>query len=108
MRSGTIAPDLSRQIPHAIHGRSAQKPGASLSEFRPFSASTRTTVPGDRRNLQPHSFMQRHHEIRRELYEAYRWFVAAYRTAAEKLGAGDPTARFPAGSFPPALPFVAV
>jgi REP element-mobilizing transposase RayT len=46
-------------------------------------------------------------QIRRELYEAYRGFVAAYRTAAEKLRAGDPTARFPAGSFPPALPFVA-
>jgi REP element-mobilizing transposase RayT len=46
--------------------------------------------------------------VRRELYEAYRWFVAAYRDAAEKLRAGDATARFPAGSFPPALPFVAV
>jgi REP element-mobilizing transposase RayT len=45
--------------------------------------------------------------VRRELYDAYRWFVAAYRDAAEKLRAGDPTARFPAGSFPPALPFVA-
>ena len=48
------------------------------------------------------------HQVRREIYEAYRWFVAAYRSAAEKLRAGDPTARFPAGSFPPALPFVAV
>ncbi len=48
------------------------------------------------------------HEIRRELYEAYRWFVAAYRTAADTLRAGDRTASFPAGSFPPALPFVAV
>jgi hypothetical protein len=33
--------------------------------------------------------------------------VAAYRTAAEKLQRGDPAARFPLGSFPPALPFVA-
>src|SRR4051794_31203815 len=31
------------------------------------------------------------HEIRRELYEAYRWFVAAYRTAADKLRTGDRT-----------------
>jgi REP element-mobilizing transposase RayT len=46
--------------------------------------------------------------VRRELYNAYRAFVAAYRSAAEKLRAGDSTARFPAGSFPPALPFVAV
>jgi len=47
-------------------------------------------------------------QVRRELYDAYRWFVASYRTAAEKLRAGDLTACFPAGSFPPALPFVAV
>jgi REP element-mobilizing transposase RayT len=45
--------------------------------------------------------------VRRELYNAYREFVAVYRSAADKLRAGDPTARFPAGSFPPALPFVA-
>jgi hypothetical protein len=40
------------------------------------------------------------------LYEAYSWFVAAYRAAAEKLRGGDRTVCFPAGSFPPALPFV--
>lgn len=42
----------------------------------------------------------------RELYEAYGRFVAAFRSAAEKLKAGDRTAMFPEGSFPPALPFV--
>jgi REP element-mobilizing transposase RayT len=45
--------------------------------------------------------------VRRELYEMYGWFVAAFRTAAEKLRGGDWTAKFPTGSFPPALPFVA-
>jgi putative transposase len=44
--------------------------------------------------------------VRRELWEAYRWFVAAFREAAEKLRAGDRNALFPLGSFPPALPFV--
>jgi hypothetical protein len=43
---------------------------------------------------------------RRELRDAYRWFVAAFREAAEKLRAGDRNALFPPGSFPPALPFV--
>jgi hypothetical protein len=43
---------------------------------------------------------------RRELREAYRWFVAAFREAATKLRAGDRNAQFPLGSFPPALPFV--
>jgi len=45
-------------------------------------------------------------EARRILYEAYSWFLAAFRDAAEKLRRGDLSARFPAGSFPPALPFV--
>lgn len=43
---------------------------------------------------------------RRELVEAYRWFVGAYRQAAERLGQGIEGARFPEGSFPPRLPFV--
>jgi hypothetical protein len=44
--------------------------------------------------------------MRKEMWEAYAWFVGAFRQAAEKLKAGDRMAAFPAGSFPPALPFV--
>jgi REP element-mobilizing transposase RayT len=44
--------------------------------------------------------------VHRELYEAYAWFVATYREASTRLRAGDRSALFPAGSFPPALPFV--
>jgi putative transposase len=44
--------------------------------------------------------------VRRELWNAYSLFVAAYRGAAEKLRAGVRNVAFPAGSFPPALPFV--
>ncbi|HEY9421651.1 MAG TPA: hypothetical protein VIW92_09565 [Thermoanaerobaculia bacterium] len=40
------------------------------------------------------------------LWEAYSFFVAAFRTAAAKLKAGDRAAPFPTGSFPPALPYV--
>jgi REP element-mobilizing transposase RayT len=46
-------------------------------------------------------------EVRMRLSEAYRGFVAAFRSAAEQLRAGDLTVRFPTGSFPPGLPFVA-
>jgi hypothetical protein len=46
-------------------------------------------------------------QVRRVFYEAYATFLAAYRTAAEKLRAGDPAPPFPTGCFPPALPFVA-
>jgi putative transposase len=45
--------------------------------------------------------------LRQELWAAYAWFVAAFREASAKLRAGNRLARFPAGSFPPALPFVA-
>ena len=45
-------------------------------------------------------------KVRRALYEGYRAFVAAYREAADRLRAGDRAVVFPAGSFPPALPFV--
>ena len=43
---------------------------------------------------------------RRAFYEAYSWFVSLFRTAAERLKGGDRNAPFPAGSFPPGLPFV--
>jgi len=45
--------------------------------------------------------------MREELWAAYSWFVSQFRQASEKLRSGDRLARFPAGSFPPALPFVA-
>jgi len=44
--------------------------------------------------------------VRQIFYEGFALFVAAYRTAAEKLKRGDPHPGFPFGSFPPALPFV--
>ena len=45
-------------------------------------------------------------QARHELYEAYGWFYAAYRDAAEKLRTGDLSAVFPEGSFPPPRTFV--
>jgi len=45
---------------------------------------------------------------REALRNAYGLFLAAFREAAERLKAGDRTARFPNGCFPPGLPFVSV
>ena len=42
----------------------------------------------------------------RELQEAYRIFLNAYRLASAKLRRGETDVEFPEGSFPPALPFV--
>jgi hypothetical protein len=44
--------------------------------------------------------------VRRELYTAYNAFLAAYREASARWRAGDLTAVFPGGSFPPAPRFV--
>jgi hypothetical protein len=44
--------------------------------------------------------------VRQAFYEGFYLFVAAYRTAAEKLQRGDPRPGFPSGCFPPPLPFV--
>jgi hypothetical protein len=46
--------------------------------------------------------------IRDGLREAYSLFLAAFRDEAELLRAGDRSAKFPIGSFPPNLPFVRV
>jgi hypothetical protein len=45
-------------------------------------------------------------KIRKELWQAYGWFLAAYREAADRLRNGDRNAAFPPASFPPHLPFV--
>jgi hypothetical protein len=44
--------------------------------------------------------------VRRELWNAYALFVAAYRDAAAKFKTGIRDVVFPQGSFPPSLPFV--
>ena len=44
---------------------------------------------------------------RKMFYEIYAEFVNAFRAASEALRRGNRDAPFPAGSFPPALPFVA-
>jgi REP element-mobilizing transposase RayT len=43
---------------------------------------------------------------RRAFYEGFSWFVSLFREAAARLKSGDRNAPFPAGSFPPGLPFV--
>lgn len=45
--------------------------------------------------------------VRREFWNAYHWFLASYRDAAEALRRGNRAAEFPTGCFPPALPYAA-
>jgi hypothetical protein len=76
----------------------------------PGPSAIRSQNPHDRPNRPKKSPAPLFHAATREarhiLYEAYAWFVSEFRTAAEKLRAGDRNASFPPGSFPPALPFV--
>jgi REP element-mobilizing transposase RayT len=62
--------------------------------------------PNESKKSPAPSFHAASKAVRQAFWEAYSTFVAAFREAAEKLKAGDRTARFPLGSFPPALPFV--
>jgi hypothetical protein len=39
--------------------------------------------------------------VRKAFYDAYAWFVAAFREAADRLRLGDRNAPFPSGRFPP-------
>ena len=46
-------------------------------------------------------------EVRREMIERYRQFAVAYWSASKALRSGETDVRFPEGSFPPSLPYVA-
>ncbi|MDY7094015.1 MAG: hypothetical protein SX243_13690 [Acidobacteriota bacterium] len=50
-----------------------------------------------------HAVRQR---VRKELTEAYRLFLEAYRAASKALRSGEGKVMFPPGCFPPGLPFV--
>lgn len=52
-----------------------------------------------------HAVRQR---VRKELAEAYRLFLEAYRTASQALRSGEEKVLFPPGCFPPGLPFVPI
>jgi hypothetical protein len=54
----------------------------------------------------PAFFLSAEHECATSCAFAYCEFFAAFREAAERLRAGILPVVFPAGSFPPALPFV--
>jgi hypothetical protein len=75
--------------------------GAAAREQEPHAAPERLKKsPAPR-------FHAASRKIRRELYESYRHFLAAFREAAARLRAGELDVGFPAGSFPPAAPWVA-
>ena len=83
---------------------------AATGKTPPGPAVIRNQRPHDQANNPKRSPAPLFHcatkAMRQEMWDAYAWFVGAYRQAAEKLKAGDRTAAFPPGCFPPAMPFV--
>jgi hypothetical protein len=70
-------------------------------------AQERQTAPERLKKSPAPLFHAASRKIRRELHEGYQHFKAAFRDAAARLRAGEPEVVFPAGSFPPAAPWVA-
>lgn len=64
------------------------------------------SVPVEPKRSPAPSFHAASRVVRDELQRAYARFVAAFREASARLRAGDRTAEFPLGAFPPAMPFV--
>jgi REP element-mobilizing transposase RayT len=80
-------------------------------ETAPLGARVATAVSPHGRPIAPKKswaplFHAATKAARRELREAYGWFVAAYREAADKLRRGDLSATFPPGSFIPSLAMI--
>jgi hypothetical protein len=78
----------------------------------PGPAAIRAQNPRSRPNRSKKSPAPRFHawrkSVRKEMWEAYALFVAAFREAAERLKQGHPEPGFPEGCFPPGAPFVGI
>lgn len=96
--------------PRDTGGRSAGGRGGGFFSSRTLSAAILAQDPlrrPERIKKSPAPFVHAATQgMRQLLWEGYALFVAAYRSAAERLKAGDPAPPFPTGCFPPAMPFV--
>jgi len=103
-----LSPEAYRQRVANWPTRSRRTPPRPGSGQEPSRLESRRSWPRTKRLKKSPAplFHAASKAMRHYFYEGFSWFVAAYRTAAEKLQKGDPAPRFPLGSFPPALPFV--
>ena len=98
--------EMVRQIEQAA-ATQRQESGLPLLGADGVKAQNPETRPATLKKSPAPLFHAFRKSVRKALYEAYAWFVAAYREAAAKLRSGDRTVAFPRGCFPPRLPFVA-
>ncbi|HKI06702.1 MAG TPA: hypothetical protein VKK31_32290, partial [Thermoanaerobaculia bacterium] len=98
-RVTNLVSEIELEAQSALDGKEPLGPAAILAQDPHSHPKQPETSPAPRF----HAFSK---EIRRAFYDAYSEFVGAFRDAAKKLRSGDLSAQFPAGSFPPGLPFV--
>lgn len=84
----------------------AVEPSTASDRLRRLLDRPREYRPAHPKSSPHRPFLAATTRARRRFYEAHRHFLAAYRQASERWRAGDLEARFPAGCFPPAPPFV--
>jgi hypothetical protein len=96
-----IVADIESQaaLSRHIHDRPAKGPENILAQ-EPHSA------PETLKKSPAPLFHAASRKVRQGLYEAYKYFVAAFQDAAVRLRAGEVEVLFPPGSFPPASPWV--
>lgn len=97
--------ELLREIEKETEARHADQGGRPIGVLEVMKLDPHARPERVKRSVAPvvHAATK---AIRQELEEGYRWFVGAYREAAERLRQGETSTRFPKGSFPPRLPFV--
>ncbi len=108
-----LTPERYRQrIGDLVAGIEARAAARRQAENRPALGATairlqdRHARPAEPKRSPAPLFHAASRRVRRELYQAYGEFVGAFRTASQQLRAGLRDVVFPAGSFPPALPWV--
>jgi hypothetical protein len=86
---------------------SSRFPERSTDFFRPEHLGARASRRPETLKKSPAPlFHAASRKLRQELYEAYKYFVAAFKDAAARLRAGEVEVLFPPGCFPPVSPWV--
>jgi hypothetical protein len=96
-----IVDDIESQaaLKRRLHDRPAKGPESVLAQEPHGAPETLKKSPAP-------LFHAASRRVRQEFYEAYKYFVAAFKDAAARLRAGESDVLFPAESFPPASPWV--
>jgi hypothetical protein len=97
--------EIAQEIEKETKARIEEKGVSPLGPDAVRRQSPETIPPRSKKSPAPF-FLAASKRVRDDLRNAYYSFLAAFREAADQLKEGNRNARFPEGSFPPAMPFV--